>query len=184
VFACLNLAANLLTSARKRARSTIGICSAGRSGSLHACTAIDNLAFAKYHGANVPQRPKKKGATDMSTEVPQNPQPQAGVSQDDRTMALLAHLLGIVLGVIGPLIIWLIKKDQSEFVNDQGKEALNFQITVLICAIAASILSFVIIGFLLYPIIVVGEIVLAIMGGIKANEGVRYRYPINIRFIK
>jgi len=108
------------------------------------------------------------------------------VSQDDRTMAMIGHLSGIVAGFIGPLIIWLINKEKADkgWLNGQAKEALNFQITMAIGWIAASVLSVVLIGFLLFPILLIGNIILCIMAGMKANEGVDYRYPFAIRLIK
>jgi hypothetical protein len=107
-------------------------------------------------------------------------------SQDDRTMAMIGHLSGIVAGFIGPLIIWLINKDKTDkvWLNSQAKEALNFQITVAIAWLVAIVLSFLLIGFLLYPVIMIGNIVLCIMAGMKANEGVDYRYPFALRLIK
>lgn len=108
------------------------------------------------------------------------------VSQEDKTMALIGHISGIVAGFIGPLIIWLINKDKTgkEWLNGQAKEALNFQITVAIAWIIAIALSVLLIGFLLYPVILIGNIILCIMAGMKANEGVDYRYPFAIRLIK
>jgi uncharacterized Tic20 family protein len=107
-------------------------------------------------------------------------------SKDDRTMAMLAHLLAIFTGFLGPLIIWLVKKDQSAFVNDQGKEALNFQLTVLIAWIAGGILTCVTlgIGMVFLPIIWIGNLVLCILATIAANKGEAYRYPFAIRLIK
>lgn len=107
------------------------------------------------------------------------------VSSDDRTMAMLAHLLGILTAFIGPLVIWLINKDKPEkaFVNDQAKEALNFQITVTIAYIVASALSVILIGLLLIPVIMIANLVLCILAGLKANEGVAYRYPFALRLI-
>ncbi len=105
-------------------------------------------------------------------------------SKDACTMAMLAHLLGIVLGFIGPLIIWLIKKDEHAFVDDQGKEALNFQLTLLIGWIVAFVLSFFCIGFLLYPLLLLAAVIFSILGGVKANGGEAYRYPWSIKFIK
>ena len=89
------------------------------------------------------------------------------VSSDDRTMAMLAHLLGILTAFIGPLVIWLINKDKPEkaFVNDQAKEALNFQITVTIAYIVASALSVILIGLLLIPVIMIANLVLCILAG-------------------
>ncbi|WP_237049549.1 DUF4870 domain-containing protein [Solilutibacter oculi] len=109
----------------------------------------------------------------------------SAVSSDDRTMAMLAHLLGILTAFIGPLVIWLINKDKPEkaFVNDQAKEALNFQITVTIAYIVASALSVILIGLLLIPVIMIANLVLCILAGLKANEGVAYRYPFALRVI-
>ncbi len=107
-------------------------------------------------------------------------------SQDDRTMAMIGHLSGIVAGFIGPLIIWLINKDKSDkgWLNDQAKEALNFQITIFIAYVVAGVLSLVLIGMLMIPIILIANLVLCIMAGMKANEGVSYRYPATLRLIK
>ncbi len=108
-----------------------------------------------------------------------------GASQDEKTLALITHLSGIVAGFIVPLIIWLINKDKPEkaFLISQSKEALNFQITVLLSWIVAMVLSFLLIGFLLYPVILIGNIVFCILAGIKANNGENYRYPVSIRLI-
>lgn len=86
--------------------------------------------------------------------------------------------------LIGPLIVWLIKKDTMPFVDDQGKESLNFQITVTIAAIICGILVFVLIGIPLLFAVGIAALVLTIMAGIKANEGASYRYPFAIRLIK
>jgi uncharacterized Tic20 family protein len=104
--------------------------------------------------------------------------------KDSKTMSLLAHLLGILIGFIGPLVIWLLKKDTSPFVDDQGKESLNFQLTLLIGYIIAGATSCIFIGMLIFPIVWIVGLILGIMGAMKANEGVAYRYPVNIRFIK
>lgn len=103
---------------------------------------------------------------------------------DSRTMAMLAHLLAILLGFLGPLIIWLIKKDQSPFVNDQGKEALNFQLTILIALVISGLLACVVIGLFLLPVIAIGNLILCIVAAVAANKGEAYRYPFNIRFIR
>ena len=103
--------------------------------------------------------------------------------KDDKTFGMLAHLLGIFTGFVGPLVIWLIKKDESPFVDDQGKEALNFQIWMTIGAIISYFLMALLIGCITLPAIVVMVLVFGIMGTMKANEGVAYRYPVNIRII-
>ena len=99
---------------------------------------------------------------------------------------MLSHLLGIFTGFLGPLIIWLLKKDEKPFVDDQGKEVLNFQLTVLIAYVAAMILSCVTLGLgalLFIPIFIV-VIVFGIMGTMAANKGEAYRYPVSIRMVK
>jgi uncharacterized protein len=105
-------------------------------------------------------------------------------TKDDKTMALLAHLLGILLGFIGPLIIWLLKKDQSPFVDDQGKEALNFQIMLTIGYIVGSASIAICIGIALLPAVWIFGTIFSIIAAMKANEGVAYRYPVNLRLIK
>ena len=110
--------------------------------------------------------------------------------KDERLWGMLCHLLSfsgylIPFGsVVGPLVIWLIKKDEMAFVNDQGKESLNFQLTMLIAVIVSVILMLVFVGFILLGALIIYQIVVVIMASIKANEGVRYRYPYTIRFIK
>ena len=110
----------------------------------------------------------------------------AAVSADDANLAMLAHLLSIVFGFIAPLIIWMISKDQPQkgFVADQAKEALNFQITVIIALCIAGVLMVVFIGILLVPMILVVNFVLCILAGLKAREGVAYRYPFTLRLLK
>jgi uncharacterized protein len=109
---------------------------------------------------------------------------------DAKTFGMLCHLLalsGLLIPfghIIGPVVIWVIKKDQHPFVDDQGKESLNFQITVTIAMAIAFALAFVLIGFLLIPIIGIGALILVIIATIQANQGRRYRYPLTIRFIK
>jgi uncharacterized Tic20 family protein len=106
-------------------------------------------------------------------------------SQDDKSIAMLAHLLGIFSGFLGPLIIWLIKKDQSAFIDDQAKEALNFQIFAIICMFGC------VVTFCIPPVMIliaigvqISRIILSIMGTVSANQGVPYRYPVNLRLIK
>jgi uncharacterized Tic20 family protein len=107
------------------------------------------------------------------------------------TWAMLCHLtalttyIGIPFGnIIVPLIIWLIKKDEFAFVDEQGKESLNFQISMTIYAIVAGLLCLVVIGFILLPVIVVAHIVLTILATVKTNQGEGYIYPFSIKFIK
>jgi uncharacterized Tic20 family protein len=121
---------------------------------------------------------------------PPSESPVAGApSAEERQWAMFAHLsalAGLVMpfgSIIGPLVIWLIKKDTMPFVNDQGKEALNFNITVAIAAVVCGLLCIVLIGFLLLPVLVVLWLVFVIVGTIKANEGTLYRYPFALRLV-
>ena len=107
-----------------------------------------------------------------------------GPTQDERNMAVLCHLLGIFSSFLGPLVIWLLKKDSSKFVDDQGKEALNFQITLLIGYAASFVLAFMVIGFLIGPAVWIAGLLLSIVATTKASRGVAYRYPINVRLIQ
>lgn len=122
------------------------------------------------------------------TQIPSTPSPtepnSKETNKDAKLMAMLAHLLGIFTGFLGALVIWLVKKDDSEFVADQAKEALNFQITVLIAWVACGVLSCLFIGIFLIPVVAIANLILCIMGAMKANDGVRYRYPFALRLIK
>lgn len=119
----------------------------------------------------------------VNTEQPASAAP-AEVSKDEKNMAMLCHLLAIFTGFLGPLIIWLIKKEDSKFVDDQGKEALNFQLTVLIAIIVSSVLTVICIGVVMLMAVWVVDIIFCILAAIKTSKGEAYRYPVNIRFIK
>jgi len=97
---------------------------------------------------------------------------------------MLAHLLGIFTGFIGALILWIIKKDQSAFVGENAKEALNFQITLAIGWIIAMMLTVILIGALLFPVLIVVNLIFCIMGAIAASKGELYKYPFAIRLVK
>lgn len=111
-------------------------------------------------------------------------QPIAPPTQDEKTAAILAHILTVIAGFIAPLIIYLVKKDESPFVVDHAKESLNFQITMFICYIISFILIFILIGVFLLFVLGIIHLVLVIVATIKASEGKQYKYPFNIRFIK
>ena len=111
--------------------------------------------------------------------------PSAGSpSADEKTWGLLAHISAVVTGFLGPLVIWLIKKEEMPFVNEQGKEALNFQITIAIAYAICIVLSVVVIGALLMPLVWLFSLVMSIIAGIKAQKGEHYRYPVALRLIK
>lgn len=128
---------------------------------------------------------------------PRNPgQPFAGNAaevvgdKEQRTWALAAHLASFALYVfpfagnlLGPLIVWLIKKDEMPFVDDQAKESINFQITVTIVYLIAVALACTPLGWVLIPAVAVYSVVMAVIAAIKANEGIHYRYPLTLRLL-
>ena len=139
------------------------------------------------------------------TNDPMDPRPTvqtSGLSREERQWAMFAHLSALAGGIltsgwagslgcfIGPLIIWMVKKDSMPFVDDQGKEALNFNITVGLIFLALLLLSILTLGIGLiiaipgWIIVGIAWLVFTIIAGIKANEGVAYRYPLTLRLIK
>ncbi len=116
--------------------------------------------------------------------------PASQANSQERTFAMLTHLtafvalLGIPFGnIFGPLVVWLVKREQFAFVDQQGKESLNFQISMTIYLIAAGILSFLLIGIPFLIALAIAWVVLVIVASVKANGGEPYRYPLTIRFI-
>jgi uncharacterized Tic20 family protein len=107
--------------------------------------------------------------------------PAYSPTSDERTLAILCHVLAIFFWIIPPLIIYLIKKDESKFVAEHAKESLNFQLTVSIIFI---VLFISIIGIFLLWILGVLELVLIIVAAVKASESKLYRYPFALRLIK
>jgi len=115
-------------------------------------------------------------------------------NDDDRLWSTLAHVSaltglifsfwGLLCGFIGPLIIWLIKKDQSPIIADHAKEALNFNISFTLYHLIATFTIFLIVGIALVPIVYIAWLVLLIIGSVKSYQGQYYRYPLVIRFIK
>lgn len=103
-------------------------------------------------------------------------------SQEERTLAMLIFLLSFVTTVIGPLIIWLFKKNESAFIDHFGKEYFNMAISYFIYSVVSAILTFILIGFLLVPVVIIAGLVFTIIAAIKAYEGEFYRIPFLIRF--
>jgi uncharacterized Tic20 family protein len=124
-----------------------------------------------------------------TANVPNNMPPEATARRDENMWAMLCHLsslAGFVIpfgNIIGPLAIWLIKKDEYPLVNDQGKESLNFQISITIYLIAAAILVIILIGLPILIILALADLVLVVLASIRANEGEKFRYPFAIKFI-
>lgn len=115
-----------------------------------------------------------------------NPPPVAGGSSDDKTLALITHLSGIVLGFIVPLVIWLVNKDNpaKSYITDESKEALNFQITILIGYVISWVLMFIVIGFFLWFVVIIANLVFCILAAMSVSSKGSYRYPFALRLIK
>jgi len=104
-------------------------------------------------------------------------------NDDARSTAMLIHLLAIFTGWLVPLIIWLIKKDQSRFIDQQGKEVVNFELTLLIGVVVGIVTACLYIGVLILLAVTVVNIVFGILSTMEVNQGKPYRYPVCIRFI-
>jgi hypothetical protein len=106
------------------------------------------------------------------------------MSADDRNMCILVHVLGIFTQFVGPLIIWLIKKDQSPVVAKHAVEVINFWITLAIAFFACFILVFIIIGIFLMPLVMIWALVNLILGALAASKGQFRPYPLTLRLLK
>jgi uncharacterized protein len=113
------------------------------------------------------------------------PSEQPAVSSNDRNLAMLTHLSGFLLSVIVPLIVWLVHKDRSDkaYLNSEAKEALNFQITVLLAWIVCWILQVILIGFLLGAALWLANLIFCIVAAVKVSSDGRYRYPFALRLV-
>ena len=138
----------------------------------------------------------------MNDINPASGAPGSAMSAEEKQWAMFAHLSALAGGIltsgwagsigcfIGPLIIWMMKKDTMPFVDDQAKEALNFNISVALVFLALFLLSVMTLGIGLiiaipaWIIIGIAWLVFTIIAGIKAHEGVAYRYPLTLRLIK
>ena len=128
------------------------------------------------------------GPPSAPPQPPVAPQPTG--NSDERMWAMFAHLsafAGFVIpfgSILGPLVIWQIKKNEYPLVDDQGKEALNFQITMAIAFVASLILMIILIGFILIWAVGLFDLIMIVIAAIRANNGERYRYPLTLRLVK
>lgn len=113
----------------------------------------------------------------------------SGISAQERQWAMFGHLsalIGLVIpfaSIVAPLVIWQMRKEDMPFAAEEAKESLNFQITVAIALLVCMVLIFAVIGMLLLPLVGLAAVILTIMAGIKANEGIAYRYPFTLRLV-
>ena len=117
-------------------------------------------------------------------------QKEAPTNRDENMWAMFCHLSALVGfaipfgNIIAPLIIWTLKKDEYPHVNDQGKEAINFQLSITVYILISVILVFVVIGIPLLIILGIFSLIMTVIAALNANDGKKYRYPFTIRFIK
>ena len=123
--------------------------------------------------------------------LPDSTEPLSSAQKQERTWATFCHLsslaafIGIPFGnIFGPLIIWLVKKNEMPLVQEEGKSALNFQISMTIYTFVVFVLCFIAIGFLLIFPIILANVILVIIAAIKTSNGERFQYPCTIAFIK
>lgn len=115
----------------------------------------------------------------------------AAISQEERLYAAACHFAGLPIfaafalaNVVAPLVIWLVKKDTMPFVNEHGKESLNFQITLLMAFFVSALLVCVYIGIVLIGALLILQVIFPIIAGISAFDGKPYKYPMTLRLIK
>jgi uncharacterized Tic20 family protein len=113
------------------------------------------------------------------------------LSKQEQNWGMLCHLtaltlfIGLPFGhILGPLIVWLIRRNEYPFVDEQGKESLNFQISMTIYALLSALLMLVAVGFVLIAVVLIADVVLVIVASAKVSNGKPYRYPLTIRFLK
>lgn len=113
------------------------------------------------------------------------------VPKEERQWAALAHLSAFLIllvpvigGLLGPLLVWIFRKDDMPFVRTQGREAINFQISVLVALAVSGLLLFVLVGLVLLPLVLLMNFVLIVVAAIQASDGRDYRYPFNLRLLR
>lgn len=104
-------------------------------------------------------------------------------TSDERMLAAAIYIVSFFFPLMGPLIIWLIKRNESDFIDYHGREYLNFFISYIIYGFIGTILIVVLIGFLILPVVGFFAVVFTIIGAIKAFDGVKYRIPFVLRIL-
>jgi uncharacterized Tic20 family protein len=131
--------------------------------------------------------PAAPGSTPSDPSAPSGP---LVPTRDERQWAMLCHVSAMLMyvtaigGLVAPFVIWLLKRDDMPFVADQGKETLNFQITILLALAASIVLMLILVGFVLFWALLAFHFVVTVVAAVKVTEGVTYRYPLCWRVIK
>ncbi|CAM4200305.1 hypothetical protein GCM10009799_18120 [Nocardiopsis rhodophaea] len=115
---------------------------------------------------------------------PYQQQPGGASTPDERTMALLAHLGGVFLSFLVPLVLYLVKKDESPFVRHHAAQAVNFQILVFIGSVVSWVLTLVLIGVFTLFAVWVASIIMGIVAAVAANKGEWYSYPVSVPILE
>lgn len=132
---------------------------------------------------------------DVSSRIRKNKKrPSGAPTKDEKMMAMFIYLLGIFTGFVGPLVLWLVKRDESKFIDHHGKEVINFKITMVIVSLGLGVVAVPVIFFtfgigmlIVLPLVMalgIYGLVMEIIGAVKANNGEYYEFPISIRLIK
>ena len=126
-------------------------------------------------------------STETNNEVTTNQMDTSNMdkmpSNDDKNIATITHIGGTVFSFVPSLIVWILRKDENPYIEDQAKEALNFQITMVLAYMLAGVLSWILIGLIFFPVIWVLNIVFCIIAAISTSKGETYRYPFCLRLI-
>jgi len=123
------------------------------------------------------------------TTTPPAPAPSQELRSDSRNWAMAGHLsafvvfVGIPIPVLGPLVVWLLKRDDDAYAEWHAREALNFNLSIMIYTIMSAILIIALVGLILLPVVLMSWFVLVILGSVKASSGGYFRYPMTIRFV-
>jgi uncharacterized Tic20 family protein len=142
---------------------------------------------------HTPPQPKEATSEQPVFSEPPTTEPIVETSKDAKMWGMFCHLGGLAMflsvpfpfsHVIVPLILWLIKKDDFKYVDEQGKEALNFQISIAIAIIICIPLCFIVIGLFLLPVVAIFNFVMIIIASIETSNGNAYRYPLTLRIVK
>lgn len=153
-------------------------------------TPVEKNVSAEQPAGETP--PVQEATFEQPKTVQESPESKE-INKDARMWGMICHLAGlgglipivpIIGSVIGPLVVWQLKKDEFNFVADQGKEAVNFQISILMYAIVSGLLCFACVGFVLLPAVYIFDLIFLLIAAVKANDGEHYRYPLTFRFIK
>ncbi len=133
----------------------------------------------------------EEGSAGSPESTAASPPPAVDPVKRGHTWGTLCHLsallgfIGVPFGhVLGPLVVWLLKKDEYPFADDQGREALNFQLSVLVYTLASLFLICLCVGIALLVFLQLFDLVMIVVAAVKASNGERFRYPLTLRFLK